>query len=60
MDNVKIEVIWQCCVCRQPQAPKEADLTHGYHKACFQEFHKEDFTEEDMEELLKDNLWQHG
>ncbi len=53
-----IEIFVQCCVCRLPTAPiglPQSALSHGYHSQCFKNHHKDDYTEEEMQEEME--LW---
>lgn len=48
----------QCCVCMLPAAPEGHDryaITHGYHRECFIEHHKDDFEPDEMAEILSTN-----
>ncbi len=44
----------QCCVCLLPATPKgmHEHVTHGYHRGCFMRHHANDFTLEEMKDLL--------
>lgn len=53
----------QCCGCHLPPTPANHPremVSHGYCKTCFVKYHQDDFTKEEMEEMVKEAEEKHS